>query len=83
LFGYLSDSWVVQKYWTTLLEIKLTDVNFPNFPAARTGFLEKSRRWLVGMCLLYSRRLRFACQGGVAGMPAAAMPAPAPAGAAK
>jgi UV DNA damage repair endonuclease len=32
----------VQKYWTTLLEIQLTDVKFSNLPALRLGFLQRA-----------------------------------------
>jgi hypothetical protein len=36
----------VQKYWTTSLQIKLTDVKFLNFPSPQGAFLQRADvRW--------------------------------------
>ncbi|HEX8883673.1 MAG TPA: hypothetical protein VF797_04215, partial [Noviherbaspirillum sp.] len=67
----------VQKYWTTLVEIELTDVNFPNFPAADGTSGNSRHSACLDMSFVWKLRLTFACQSGKA------MPAFALAGAAK
>jgi hypothetical protein len=70
----------VQKYWTTLVEIKLTDVNFPNLPRCGWAFprtADTRLAWICHMSSVWKPRLTFACQSGKA------MPASALAGAAK
>ncbi|MBV0882268.1 hypothetical protein KTQ42_23615 [Noviherbaspirillum sp. L7-7A] len=53
----------VQKYWTTLEKIKLTDVNFPNFPGAdgitKAGPVSAFR----DRSLIQKPRLLFGCWG--------------------
>jgi hypothetical protein len=43
----------VQKYWTTLVEIKLTDVNFPNFPGCV---------WALDGAAIATRQVKGVCE---------------------